>query len=312
METRVGYAAVGLFVILLAMALVGAGLWFSADLTGREYQRYSVYFTEAVTGLTTGATVRYRGVDVGQVHAISLDPERPDRVHLLLDIETNTPLREDTVARLSMQGLAGLVHLELTGGTVDAGPPIQPEDEPYPVLETAPSLMSRLDDALDKGLAALDRITAQVEKLLTDENLETFGGTLRNLETLTSSLNNSASRLDSVMEQAGTTLDQGGKLTARLEQELPELVARLDRTLDGVDRATAALGKASEDVGSAATEGSASLQAITDTTLPQLLSLMRELEGLTDSMGVLTNELIENPSLLIYGRPRRPPGPGEE
>jgi len=312
MDTKVNYAAVGLFVIILSMAMVAAGLWFGADLSGREYKRYSIYSSEAVTGLNTSAPVRYRGVDVGRVREISLDRKRPDRVHLVVEIATDTPLRIDTRARLSSQGLTGIANVELTGGSPEMSEPEHPEGEPYPVIPTAPSLMSRLDMALDDGLASLERISTQMEKLLMDDNLENIRGTLANVEELTRSLAKHSERLDSVMLSAEGFMADGGKLTSELTRQLPDLFNRMDSALLSVNRMTDSLADSGNEIGTASREGAESLQAITRTTLPQLSSLLRELESLSIGIGALTEELSENPSLLLYGRPRRAPGPGED
>ena len=58
METKVNYAIVGLFVLVLATALIGGILWLSA---GKQYHKsYDVYLTymrESVSGLNLNAPV---------------------------------------------------------------------------------------------------------------------------------------------------------------------------------------------------------------------------------------------------------------
>ncbi|MEX0732726.1 MAG: MlaD family protein [Aquisalimonadaceae bacterium] len=312
MHTRVSYAAVGLFVVLLGLVIIAAGLWFSADLSGREYARYSIYSSESVTGLSVNASVRYRGVEVGQVRDIRLDERRPDRVHLLVDIATDTPLRSDTRARLSTQGLTGIAHVELTGGSADAPPPEQPEGERYPVIPTSPSMLSRLDSALDQGLASLDRISVQIESLLQDDNLENLNRALANMEELTRGILGHSNRLDGILDGAENLLHDGSRLSDTLNGQLPLIIDRLDATLSGVDTMSETLADAGDEVARSTRDGSDSLQDLTRATLPQLTALLRELESLSSDMGALTEELAENPSLLLYGRPPRPPGPGEE
>ena len=41
--------------------------------------------------MNVNAPVKYNGVDVGKVRAISLDPANPERVQLLFAIERGTP-----------------------------------------------------------------------------------------------------------------------------------------------------------------------------------------------------------------------------
>ena len=97
METKLNYALVGLFVIVLGGALLSAVLWLTVGGTEKkQYDRYLVYFTESVAGLNPKAPVKYRGVEVGRVATIEIDPGNPERVEIVLEIERGTPIRQDT------------------------------------------------------------------------------------------------------------------------------------------------------------------------------------------------------------------------
>ena len=116
MQSKVNYALVGLFAIVLGAFLVGVGFWLTLGGDKTVYDRYLVYFRESVAGLNPKATVGYRGVQVGRVESIRLDPETPDRVEVVLGIERGTPIRRDTIATLSTRGLTGVATIELSGG----------------------------------------------------------------------------------------------------------------------------------------------------------------------------------------------------
>ncbi len=307
METRVSYTLVGLFVLLLGAALVAGVIWLAADYTTYDHQTYSIYSHESVSGINRNAPVKYQGVDVGTVRDIRLDPDAPERVHILVDIRVGTPLREDTRARLTTQGLTGIGHVELSGGTAAAGPPSQPEGEPYPVITTSPSLMSRLDDALVQGVDTLGSIEARLDALLSEGNIDAISDILGNVDMLTAELLGSAEKLDRVLSGASNALDEG----SALGQRLPGTLDRLDETLLSFQGMADNLGTAGEDMATATREGLGNLDELTRSTLPQLTELMREVEELAAGMGRLANELAENPNLLIFGRPERVPGPGE-
>ena len=88
METKVSYTIVGAFVVVLSAAIVAGVLWISSGrAAGKNYDTYLAYFTESVSGLNRQAPVKYRGVDVGSVREIGLDPDDPQRVQLVLAIE---------------------------------------------------------------------------------------------------------------------------------------------------------------------------------------------------------------------------------
>jgi phospholipid/cholesterol/gamma-HCH transport system substrate-binding protein len=121
METKVNYAVVGAFVLLLGVALVGGVLWLaSGGAFQKGYVLYTAVVQESVAGLNVNAPVKYRGVDVGVVRDIQLDPQNPEQVRLTLAMARGTPIKQDTVAVLKTQGLTGIAYMELSGGSPGA------------------------------------------------------------------------------------------------------------------------------------------------------------------------------------------------
>ena len=138
MEPKVNYAVVGAFVVLLGVTILGAILWLGKTDYRGIYDRYYVYTRESVAGLSVDSTVKYRGVDVGRVKEVILNPENTEEVRVTLDIVGGTPIKIDTKAVLVTQGLTGLVTLNLTGGSREA-PPLTPvAGQAYPVITSVP------------------------------------------------------------------------------------------------------------------------------------------------------------------------------
>ena len=125
MEREAHYAAVGAFVLIVA--LVGALFvyWYSDTREHRHYDRYEIYFDGSVSGLERGAAVRYLGVGVGRVAEMRIDPRDSSRVEVIADIDATTPISPDTVAELQLQGVTGLLTSTCprTAATSDSRPP---------------------------------------------------------------------------------------------------------------------------------------------------------------------------------------------
>src|SRR3546814_10239116 len=81
METRANYIMVGCFVLLLVFGLLGFVLWLAKFQFEAEFARYDIVFESTVTGLREGSPVRYRGVRVGEVTSVDLDPDRRSEEH---------------------------------------------------------------------------------------------------------------------------------------------------------------------------------------------------------------------------------------
>lgn len=307
METRINYTAVGAFVIALTLAFVGLGLWIGTDLTTRDYQRYSVYFEESVSGLSRNATVTYRGVEVGRVAELRLAPANPELVRVVLEIEVDTPVRADTAAMLRMQGLTGIAQVELSGGSRRAPPPPQPEGEPYPVIPSGPSLLSRMEQAMTSGMETLDELAGQVSRLLAPENVDALSATFANLETITATLADNRENLERSLAHVERLLAGGADASV----ELGPLLREARTSLAAVNRMADSLAEAGDQFGLLAEEGRAGVAQFSGRSLPQINRAVEEIQVLADNLSRLAEELSEQPEMLIFGRPRGPRGPGE-
>ena len=322
METKVNYAIVGLFVLLLSAALIGGILWLSA---GNQYRKtYDVYLTymrESVAGLNLNAPVKYRGVNVGSVRKIELDPANPEQVRLELDIERATPVKTDTVAVLKVQGLTGIAYVELAGGSA-AAPPLEPtRKEPYPVIKTGPSLLARLDTALTDVVGNLNRTSANINAVLDEDNRNRFKQALADLATLSRVLARRSGTIDAGVADAAQTLQN----TARASAELPKLLERIarsaaavdklasdiGRSMGGVDKLAAEIGRTNAAAAETLHDVRADVRRFTSESLPELERTLAEVRELTAAAQRVAKELEQHPSALLYGKQPPAPGPGE-
>src|SRR5262245_57048190 len=136
MEREANYTAVGAFVLLIVTM---AGLfvyWYAGSNDARDYKRYEIYFEGSVSGLSRGSTVRYLGVEVGRVAVIRIDKRAADRVQVIADIDSQAPISKETLASLSLQGVTGLLYIDLLA-EADSKRRMDPvPSEQYPVIDS--------------------------------------------------------------------------------------------------------------------------------------------------------------------------------
>ncbi len=308
METKVNYALVGVFVIVLGAALVAGILWIAS---GGDFQkRYDLYLSiseESVGGLNLNAPVKYLGVDVGKVRSIELDPVDQQRVRLVFAIERGTPIKVDTVAVLTTQGLTGIAYVELNGGSKDAEPLRARVVGDMPIILTKPSLSARLENVLTQVLAKLDGTSSNVDAVLSDENRRNFSAALADIATVAHTISARQSDIDRGIASAATTLESSAKLMARLQPALDQI----NRSAASIERfgteATAASSQAGESIESLG----ADLSRFGAETLPEMTRLLDELNILAASMRRVAEQTERSPNSLIFGRSKVPAGPGE-
>ena len=311
MFSRVNYTIVGLFVVILGIALLAAGLWFSADLGREDGKQYLLFPQEPLTGLSRNSAVKYQGLDVGRVREMGLDDQ--GRVRVVLTVQDNVPIYANTRVRLASQGLTGLGHLELVPGSADAGPPSS-EDYEHPVLRPAPSLRTRLERAAEDGMASIDRMADRMERLLSEDNVRTIAATVSHLERLSGTLADDADDLGRTLEETERLIRdirdvvQGTPETfARMEQSMD----RFDATLANFDTAAASVETLADSLRNTGERGGDTLDRINRETLPELNRLLLDVRGLTHTLDRFGQDLSDHPNQLLFGPPRRVPGPGE-
>ncbi len=304
MEEKVNFAVVGAFVLVLSAALVGGVLWLSSGkYNSKVFDVYLTYMRESVSGLNVNAPVRYRGVNVGRVQSIRLAPENIEQVQLTLAIERGIPVKVDTVALVQSQGLTGLAYVELTGGSRDS-PVLKTQDgENYPVIKSGPSMMKRLDTAVTALLTNLNRTSENFNALMDEDNRRAAKNALKDIEVLSRTLAARSATIDAGLASAARAMGN----TVRLTGELPPLVQRLQRSADAFDHMSNELAHA----GTSASSTLDNTRQFASDTLPQVRQLVIELQDLTGSLQRFSDELDQDPGMLLRGKAKARRGPGE-
>jgi phospholipid/cholesterol/gamma-HCH transport system substrate-binding protein len=302
MIAKVNYTAVGLFVVILSVALFTVVVWLTGAGEEAAYETYVAYVKESVSGLNPRSPVKYRGVGVGQVKSISLDKENPERVKLLMDIEVGTPVKEDTVTVITSQGITGLAYVELKGGSKNSPPLAAKPDRRYPEIKTKPSLISQLDMALPNLLTQVSQLTEHLSSvadrlnhLLDNDKQVSLSHTLKNVEDVTSALRANAASVTEILKNASAASSNLPDLARQTNQSL----ASVGEAAESIQRTSAHLDQLIGETGKGVSQ------------LPQLNPLLTDLKNLTENLRGLAQELDRHPNSLVFGRPARAPGPGE-
>lgn len=320
MEPKVNYVAVGAFVLLLGATVLGAVLWLGKTDYRGIYDRYYVYTKESVAGLSVDSTVKYRGVDVGRVKEVILNPENSEEVRVTLDIVGGTPIKTDTQAVLVTQGLTGLVTLNLTGGTRDAPRLTPAAGQVYPVITSVPSLFGRLDGALatllsDQGLSNLvanfNGLAHNASLLLDEDNRAQFRQILKDLGDVTKVLASSSSQVHRGAQHAAEASERTARLMEHLGTQLPALLDRMGKSAAGLQQMTGEVARTSREVGEMVGATKPGIEQFSRQTLAEAGLLVNELRQLTATMNRVAQQVERQPNVLVLGRQGQPKGPGE-
>lgn len=303
MNSQTRYALVGGFVLILGALFIWGVLWISAGGPPQQFTLYTAYMTESVSGLNVDSALRYRGVDVGSVREISIDPKNPQRIRLLLQVRDGVPITEDTVAMLEYQGLTGIATVNLTGGDATSKPIAPTPGEDYPVIATRPSLFLRLDAGLFDLLESLTQTSASLNALLNDENRDRLSESFAHASTITANVAEQSGQIGRIVENLNATMTNLRVASDRF----PELVEHFEQSAQAVTGAA----ERARQIGDSLGDSSADLTQFTATTLPDIAAIVAELRISAENLRRVTDSLANDPSVLIYGAAPPERGPGE-
>ena len=167
METDKHYFFEGLFIIGFAIAAAIFSVWLGSP--GRHDDVvYRIHFPDSVSGLTVGDPVKFRGIDVGTVKSMNIDPDNSRLVLVELRLRKETPVRTDTRASLAMKGITGVVFIELNGGDPAAKTLLAVTAEgKVPEIPSEKTGLKAMLDELPKLVQKFSAIEDQVKKVAT-------------------------------------------------------------------------------------------------------------------------------------------------
>ncbi len=304
METRAHHVLIGLFTVIVVAAALLFGLWLAKTSTDQAFHDYDVVFNEAVTGLTQGGAVQYNGIKVGDVTRLKLDPADPRRVLARIHVAADTPVKQDTRAKLALTGLTGLSIIQLSGGSPQS-PALRGRDGDVGVIVADPSPLTKLLANGEDLMLNINEVVAKASHLLSDDNVQHINNTLAHLDQMTGAVAEQRDEIRQLLQQlalasrnANTTLAQ----TEQLARHANRLIngpgkAALDSmqaSMASLQRATASIDRLLNDNRDGLDNGLRGLGEIG----PALSELRKTLE----SLQTISRKLDDNPTGYLLGR----------
>jgi phospholipid/cholesterol/gamma-HCH transport system substrate-binding protein len=298
MENKAHALVAGIFAIVLILAGVAAIWWFGGK---RESTvDYLIVTRQNVSGLNLQAQVRYRGIRVGRVESVRLDPDDDGNILIRISVNDDIPITEGTIAKLGYQGLTGIAHILLE----DKGNDRRRLDRSrgLPRIPMKASMLQELSEAGGATLRQAQILLTSINELLNAENKARVGKTLANLES--SSANLSATLADTRALLADPRLKQLGSMVANLDGASADARVALREVAVLVPRLNALAEKVDLMIGETNGEGLAASSV-------RLQELGREMTQTSRQLTRTLQALEDAPQSMLFGPPPAAPGPGE-
>ena len=230
METKANHVLIGGVTLLGLLLAVALGLWSASYRADAAWQQFEIHFSQAVTGLAVGSVVQYNGINMGSVRELYLDPDDPARVIALVRVDADAPVREDTTARLTVNGLTGVSFIQLRGGSPEA-PALSSDDGSPPVIVAEESPLQRLIDQSEDIVSTASEVMLRLLDFLSEENADRVADTLDNIDAFTVALAEEKDLIGNILRNVNQGSERAGELADELALALADLrglVVRVD------------------------------------------------------------------------------------
>jgi phospholipid/cholesterol/gamma-HCH transport system substrate-binding protein len=306
MERNANYALVGFASLMLFVGMVIFVVWLARVQFSREYDTYDIVFDGPVNGLSQGGEVHFNGIKVGDVTQIALDKDDPKKVVARVKVTSDVPIRADSYATLEPQGITGVNYIQIAPGSADK--PLlknMPHKGKYPVLHSKSSAISDLLAGSGTVLARTVEALNRVNRVLSDDNIQQFTGTLSDIHAITTEARQ-RKQLFADADTALTKIDSAADSITKLSDNANGMMSGDGR------RALKNAADAAEQLKGVATDARALLAKLQGPTsdfanngLPQLTAAVGTLQQTAQSLNRLSTEIEQSPQSLISKAPAK-------
>ena len=305
-------AKVGVFVIGSVLLLGSSTYYVHNTQTGRAQVAYKTRLRYA-GGVTSGASVLFGGIKVGQVTAVGPWSEDPTRIEILFAVKSGTPLNQKSMATVGTVTLMTAPALMITTGSNGSGRlsagDVVPSAEPVSLeelegrvanlAESADALMAELRKEIPALTGDARTVLANLNQITGQQNQKRIEQTLANLNTL---LERESPKIVQLTDQISELAKHADSVVGSLEPVLNHVdhaVVNVDNTVDAIREP---LTKDLTELGNTlqtARNVLAGVQTVVDSNQTGIGETVRNLHSASEIVRVLTESLKQRPWSLI-------------
>ncbi|MDS1370327.1 MlaD family protein [Aliarcobacter butzleri] len=301
MDTKINFFKIGLFVSSLFTLLVIFIFWLGKyGLEDKKYDDYSIFFSESVSGLNIGSSIKFMGFEVGTVKDIKINPYNSEEIQIDIQIQKGTPIKEDNFAILGNLGITGLKYIELKGGSNNSK--LLGENQyGMKVIKSKTSALTTFVDSTEDITKEITILLGQMKKVLNDENISNFSSLL------------------SKSEKSMANIEQFSAYLVKNEKKIDELINSMKNFANTGNSSFASVKTSADSFKELTTKikeefgkGTFDLKGMSSESFENLNSLLKNLENNLNLTQDLINNINESPSDLLLKQKNIKYGPGEK
>ena len=319
MNNKVNYTLVGFLVLFGVISILGFSYWLLKPTADERTTLYNIYFDESVLGLNIDAPVKYRGISVGKVTKLKISPYNSEQVEVRIRILSSTPVKIDTAAKLTAQGITGLSYINLSMGNHNSPSLKVINGQEYPSIKTVPSFFEGFEKSLGTVSTKLSSTLSKTEQLLNDENQKQI--TL--LLTRTAGFMDKLERLldDNTIDSLQKSVQNIESVSKKVDSVVPSIDKFINKSVEWEDNIhnsfnsimTSYLGirGSMDEIKRAISSGEFNVKEITAEIMPTLNHTLIDMQELMIKVEGSLKQHDRSPGDILYKLEEIKKGPGE-
>ncbi len=319
MNAKTNYTLVGLFVIMSIVLTFVFVVWLVKPSDEKVMALFKIYFTESVSGLNIDSPVKYRGVTIGKVTKMHINPANVEEIEVDILVEKEAPIKTDTVAKLKAQGITGLSYIDLSEGSKQA-PLLYDGRKETPEIKSVPSFLFKVEESFGSVSLNLSQTLDSTRILLREENQEEITKILKHVAQTMARLNKAFD--DKSIDNFHKLMASARSTAEKMDKTMPKVDGLIAKSVDfeeGVSNALASISGSYLTIASAMAvfeernrNGDYSMKENTEEPMKQFQITMREMQTTLNEINLLLARFGDSPSDILLQSEEPAIGPGEK
>ncbi|KFL33431.1 MULTISPECIES: MlaD family protein [unclassified Sulfurospirillum] len=316
MENRFSYILVGAFVFVLLIGGVLSILWLGHYSDEGTFKFYKVATKESVSGLNEKAPVKLRGVQIGEVRTITINPKNAEEVLVTIRVQDDAPIKEDTYAVIEAQGITGLSFIQLQGGANEAKElKTSGKVEEYGIIYSRPSTFSRLDKTITSLSTKAEMIFERAERIMSEKNVKNLEIIIENSAKIAESTSKTMANIEAHNKEINQLLTEATAAVKAVKDMSYSFSTAVDTTgvsmMNNVSKASQSITNVMGGLNQKLEKGSFDVDILFRENLMPLHQTLQELQVLLNETQGFVSNLKDSPSDLLFKEETIQPAPNE-
>ncbi len=312
MENKARYTLVGIFVLVFTIAMVLFILWLARyDIEEINAKEYRLYSKISIGGLNKNSIVEYKGLDIGVVEKIQINPKNLEEIEIILKISKPEVIKTDSFAIVQSQGVTGNKIIEIDGGTHNTKP-LEVKDSSYAVIPLKKSFIDKITSSAGNIGEQVETLLKRFEHLLNEKNLNNIDAILTNTNNSTKDFDEMVLKINKLIDSSFVkTLNNVDEMTSSINNVVKNDISKTVTNVDNLSKNLNLLAKDIQNIVNTDVKLLVKELQKTATSSQDIDKVLDELESTLHKIDNTVDEFSQNGGDMIFKTRKVNYGPGE-